>query len=186
VQACERLLDVDLGAAQAELEVAKGLIDEALKEARAAIYDLRPSTLDDLGLVPALKALADRTFGAEVEVDVAADVQGSIPPHLESALYRIGQELLANVRKHASARRVELSLESNPDAARMRVIDDGRGFDLEAYRRARPETSFGLAGLAERVEIVGGSLKISSEVGRGTRVEVRIPLERAGAPEAGR
>ena len=178
VQACERLLERDLPAARGELEVAKSLIGEALNEARSAIYDLRPATLDDLGLVPAIEALTRRTFGPEVEVNVATDIQPHLPMHLETALYRICQELLNNVRKHAGASRVEVNLESGREQIRMIVIDDGRGFDVGAYRNLRPETSFGLAGVTERVEIVGGRLDITSEPGRGTRAEVRIPLER--------
>ena len=179
VQACERLLERDLPAARGELEVAKSLIGEALNEARSAIYDLRPATLDDLGLVPAIEALTRRTFGPEVEVNVATDIPPHLPTHLETALYRICQELLNNVRKHAGAARVEVNLESETDQLRMIVIDDGRGFDVGAYQSLRPETSFGLAGVTERVEMVGGRLDISSEIGRGTRAEIRIPLERS-------
>lgn len=182
VQACEQLLGRDVTAAQGELEVAKALIGEALDEARSAIYDLRPATLDDLGLVPAIQALAGRTFGPEVEVNVATDIQPDLPAHLETALYRIGQELLNNVRKHAHAGRVELNLKSEPGEVRMIVIDDGRGFDVGAYRQLRPETSFGLAGVTERVEMVGGSIEILSSRA-GTRAEVRIPLERADPPQ---
>lgn len=178
VQACERLLERDLPAARAELEVAKSLIGEALDEARSAIYDLRPATLDDLGLVAAIEALSLRTFGPEVEVNVATDIHPHLPMHLETALYRICQELLNNVRKHAGARRVEVNLESGKEEVRMIVIDDGRGFDVDAYHNLRPETSFGLAGVTERVELVGGRLDITSEPGRGTRAEVRIPVER--------
>lgn len=178
VQACERLLERDVSEARAELEVAKSLIGEALNEARAAIYDLRPATLDDLGLVPAIEALTRRTFGPDVEVNVATDVAPDLPTHLETAMYRICQELLNNVRKHAGAGHVEVNLESGPDQLRMVVIDDGKGFDVGAYNTIRPETSFGLAGVHERVEMVGGRLDLTSEIGRGTRAEVRIPLER--------
>jgi len=179
VQACERLLERDLPAARGELEEAKSLIGEALNEARSAIYDLRPATLDDLGLVPAIEALTRRTFGPEVEVNVATDIPPHLPMHLETALYRICQELLNNVRKHAGAGRVEINLESGRDQIRMIVIDDGRGFDVGAYRNLRPETSFGLAGVTERVEMVGGRLDLTSEEGKGTRAEIRIPFERS-------
>jgi signal transduction histidine kinase len=179
VQACERLLERDLPAARGELEEAKSLIGEALNEARSAIYDLRPATLDDLGLVPAIEALTRRTFGPEVEVNVATDIPPHLPMHLETALYRICQELLNNVRKHACAGRVEVNLESGRHQIRMIVIDDGKGFDVRAYRNLRPETSFGLAGVTERVEMVGGRLDITSEEGKGTRAEIRIPFERS-------
>jgi two-component system NarL family sensor kinase len=179
VQACERLLERDVPAARAELEEAKSLIGEALNEARAAIYDLRPATLDDLGLVPAIEALARRTFGPEVEVNVATDIQPPLATHLETALYRICQELLNNVRKHAGAGHVEVNVKSEREEIRMIVIDDGKGFDVDAYRSLRPETSFGLAGVNERIEMVGGTFDLSSESGRGTRAEVRIPVDRA-------
>src|SRR5437660_2860521 len=113
VQACERLLERDLPAARGELEEAKSLIGEALNEARSAIYDLRPATLDDLGLVPAIEALTRRTFGPEVEVNVATDIPPHLPMHLETALYRICQELLNNVRKHAGAGRDRKSTRLN-------------------------------------------------------------------------
>ena len=103
--------------------------------------------------------------------------------HLETALYRICQELLNNVRKHAGAGRVEINLESGRDQIRMIVIDDGRGFDVGAYRNLRPETSFGLAGVTERVEMVGGRFDLTSEEGKGTRAEIRIPFERSVASE---
>jgi two-component system NarL family sensor kinase len=183
VQACERLLERDLGAAREELEEAKSLIGEALNEARAAIYDLRPATLDDLGLVPAVEALARRTFGPEVEVNVATDVAAPLPTHLETALYRICQELLNNARKHAAPSHVEINLKSEPGEIRMIVIDDGKGFDVNAYRKTRPETSFGLAGVTERVEMVSGSFDLTSEPGHGTRAEVRIPTDRTSLGE---
>lgn len=183
VQACERLLTRDLAAAQVELEEAKALIGEALNEARSAIYDLRPATLDDLGLVPAIEALARRTFGPEVQVNVATDVAGPMPTHIETALYRICQELLNNARKHAAPRHVEVNLKSEPAEIRMIVIDDGKGFDVNAYRAVRPETSFGLAGVTERIELVGGTFDLESEPGKGTRGEVRIPLDRANLSE---
>jgi signal transduction histidine kinase len=133
--------------------------------------------------VPAIEALTRRTFGPEVEVNVATDIPPHLPMHLETALYRICQELLNNVRKHACAGRVEVNLESGRHQIRMIVIDDGKGFDVGAYRNLRPETSFGLAGVTERVEMVGGRLDITSEEGKGTRAEVRIPFERSLASE---
>lgn len=180
LHACERMLDGDLPAARHELKVAQELIDHALKEARAVIRALRPSSLDELGLLPALEALALWTFSDEVEVLLSADLKVRLPAHLEGSLYRIGQELLSNVRRHAAAGRVELTIDSGKDHVRLRVADDGKGFDLDEYRRARRETSFGLSGIAERVERLGGSLDVQSQIGGGTRVEVSVPLSAAG------
>jgi two-component system, NarL family, sensor kinase len=187
MNACERLLGKDVARAREELEVAKELIDEALVEARAAIYDLRPSTLDDLGLVPALDALATRTLGPEVEFTFVPDVVQKLPSHIETALYRMAQEAINNIRKHAEATEVQIDLEWGPGEVVMRVTDDGKGFDVQAVQSARPGTSFGLTGLAERVTLVRGRLSIDSVPGKGTRIEVRVPVTSSAllAPELG-
>jgi signal transduction histidine kinase len=176
MNACERLLDRDVDRAKEELGVAKELIDEALAEARAAIYDLRPSTLDDLGLVPALDALATRTLGPEIEFTFMPDVVQKLPSHIETALYRMAQEALNNIRKHAEATSVQIDLEWGPGEVVMRVTDNGKGFDVAAQRRAPSGTSFGLVGLEERATLVRGRLSIDSAPGKGTRVEVHLPL----------
>lgn len=186
VHACDRLVGNDPDGASDELEAAKTLIDEALAEARVAIYDLRPATLDDLGLGPSLEALVGRTFehggeGEDVETDIRTRIEVPVPQHLEIALYRIAQEALANVRKHAGARRVTVELRSDTEGIHMCIEDDGRGFDLEAYRRHRPETAYGLAGIGERVALFGGELRIDTGEERGTRIELSVPPERVEA-----
>jgi signal transduction histidine kinase len=177
LNACERLIDKDTDRARVELEVAKELIDEALAEARGAIYDLRPTTLDDLGLVAALDALASRTLGPDVEFTFVPDVSRKLPPHIETALYRMAQEAINNIRKHADAAVVQIDLEWAPGEVVMRVIDDGKGFDVQAQQNIRPGTSFGLTGLRERVTLVRGRLTIDSAPGRGTRIEIRVPIK---------
>lgn len=178
LNACERVLERDPALAAQELESAKSLVDDALDEARTAIYQLRPSTLDDLGLVPALDALASHTLTDDFEVSIAADISNDIPAHLETALYRIAQEAMNNIRKHAGPCRVEVTMESNPpNEILMRVVDDGRGFDLPAYNQNRPETSFGLLGMSERVDLVGGRFSMTSSPARGTTIEVTLPAE---------
>lgn len=182
LNACEGVLDRDQGRAREEIEAAKELIDLALDEARGAIYDLRPSTLDDLGLLPALNALCAHTLAAEVELQLQTDLPRPLAPHLETALYRIVQEALNNIRKHAGAHRVELSVEGAADGGVVvRISDDGCGFDLEAYRKDRPETSYGLMGMTERVELVGGRMRIESRPEVGTRLEITVPADRAKA-----
>ncbi|MFN2388228.1 MAG: GAF domain-containing protein [Actinomycetota bacterium] len=179
VNACERSLESDPLQARSELEAAKSLIDEALAEARSAIYDLRPTTLDDLGIAPALEALARRTLGDEFDVSIATDLDRALPGHLETTLYRIAQETLNNIRKHAGPCRVEIGLETSSDGREvaMRVVDTGRGFDLVGYQRGRPETSYGLLGMKERIALIRGRLTIRSAAAKGTAVEVRVPLE---------
>mgnify|MGYP000560103828 CR=1 FL=1 len=177
LNACERSMPVDPAAARAELDAAKDLVDEALDEARAAIYDLRPATLDDLGLVPALQALASRLFGAEASVAIDTDIHEGMPSHLETALYRIAQESLNNTRKHACAKNVTVAIRRSPDGIFMEIQDDGSGFDLDVYRSARPQTSFGLSGMAERVDLLGGRLDVRSRPSEGTIVEVHVPID---------
>lgn len=172
LQACGRSLDTDATQAGRELEAAKLLVDEALDEARNAIHDLRPSVLDDLGLPPAIRALAQRQFGddLELDLDVADDV--ALPAHHEVVLYRVAQEAIANVCRHAGARRAKVALFEERSQVVLVVGDDGRGFDPSA---GRSPMSFGLAGMAERVSLAGGRLSVHSAPGRGTVVTVLIP-----------
>jgi signal transduction histidine kinase len=181
VHGAQRRFSSDPALAAADLAEAKRLIDEALAEARTAIHALRPGMLDDLGLVPSLEALARTATEAGVPAEIDARLDTPLPEHLELAVYRIVQEALTNVRKHACASRVEVRLRCEGAAVELSVSDDGVGFDVERYRLAHSQTSFGLAGISERVELVGGSLDVTSEPGAGTTVRVRVPLERAEA-----
>lgn len=168
--ACRRGIETDPAQAARELAAAEELVDEALGEARNAIYDLRPSVLDDLGLAPALRALAHRQFEDGLVLDVADDL--SLPPHHEVVLYRVAQEAIANIRRHALAGRVKIALYDERTRIVLVVGDDGLGFDPEA---PRPNSSFGLTGMAERVALAGGTLLVHSAAGRGTVVTVMIP-----------
>jgi two-component system NarL family sensor kinase len=172
LQACGRSLDADAPQARHELEAAKLLVDEALDEARNAIHDLRPSVLDDLGLAPALRALVQRQLAGDVAVDIDIADGVASPAHHEVVLYRVAQEAIANVCRHAGARRVKVALFEERPHVVLVVGDDGRGFD-PAARRSR--MSFGLAGMAERVSLAGGRLSVHSTPGHGTVVTVLIP-----------
>ena len=155
-----------------ELEVAKELTTAALAEARAAIVGLRPSVLDDLGLGPGLESLARILSDVQVELDITAE---RLPPHVEVALYRIAQEALQNVVKHADATRVRLVLSTGPAGVRLAVEDDGRGFDGDGIGEAEDRHSYGMVGMRERAELIGATLTITSWPGRGTTVEVVVP-----------
>ena len=179
LQSCERRLGSNESPARAELQTATELLDEAMKETRTAIYALRPAPLDDLGLARALDVLAQRVFPPEVELVVTCSLERPIPADVEHATYRISQELLHNVRKHAKARRVELSIDTGPQEVRIAITDDGDGFDAEQYRRSRPDMSFGLAGIGERAQSLGGWFHIDSAIGRGARILVGLPLQTA-------
>ncbi len=157
---------------RAELGKAKELATAALDEARAAIAGLRPFVLDDLGLGPGLESLARSLAGLEVEVDVDPV---DLPSHVEVALYRIAQEALQNVVKHAEASSVLIRLSAEDDGARLVISDDGRGFDQDVLDGAEDRHAYGLVGVRERAELIGASLDVVSRPGTGTTVEVVVP-----------
>jgi len=161
--AADALRDVP-GFTAEQLVLARQMIDLTLNKARAAISGLRPPVLDDLGLA----SLARSIYG--VQVTVEAD-ECALPEHVEIALYRIAQEALQNVVKHAGAYAASVELRCDPGLVCLRITDDGAGFHPDA---AAP--GFGLSGMTERAELVGGHLDVRSSPGRGTTIEARIPV----------
>jgi signal transduction histidine kinase len=178
LQATRRSLRSEPDRAEQELATAQELVDGALEEARMAIYDLRPSILDDLGLAPSLRTLAIRQLDDLVKLELDVDDRIALPPHHEVALFRITQEAVHNIRKHAEASRVRVALHEGPDGVVLEVEDDGRGFDAGSSQERRASFSFGLTGMTERATLAGGRLTISSRPGQGTHLEVRIPRHR--------
>jgi two-component system NarL family sensor kinase len=145
-----------------------------LEEARRSVLDLRAAPLEGRGLAEALTDLAGRQAG-EYGLDVRFEAVGGqrpLPLRVEVGLYRIAQEALTNVARHAGARRATLRLVTTPDEVRLSVEDDGRGFDPSRV----PPGGYGLVGLRERVKLLGGALELESETGAGTRVQVAVPL----------
>jgi signal transduction histidine kinase len=159
-------------AVRRELDKAKELATAALAEARAAITGLRPFVLDDLGLGPGLESLGRSLADLEVEVEVEPV---DLPGHVEVALYRIAQEALQNVVKHAEATAVLIRLAAADDGVRLVVSDDGQGFDEDLVAGAEDRHSYGLVGIRERAELIGASLTLTSRQGMGTTVEVLVP-----------
>ncbi len=159
------------------LERAKTLVGEGIKSIRSVTRDLRPMALDDLGLLPAMRALA-RDFQAHDAFVVAFDAPPSLPPlaaDAEVALYRTLQEALANAARHGPCSRVEVRLDAGPDDASLTVTDDGPGFPEDTAQRLRSRG--GLAGIRERITSLGGDLAFGNANGGGARVSVRIPLK---------
>lgn len=146
--------------------------EEALREMRLLIFELRPPILEREGLVAALQARLDAVEGRAggLEATLEARDAPALPPALEEAIYRIAQEALNNVLKHARARRVTVTLEQDGPLARLLVADDGAGFDPSATRRG-----LGLRGMAERAAQIGGTLRVTSAPGRGTLVRLEVP-----------
>lgn len=154
-----------------ELARARELTDLTLDEVHAALAGLRPPVLDDLGLTDGLASLA-RSI-AQVEVRVVG-TECELPEHVVIALYRIAQEALQNVVKHAHATQAEVELRCDAKSVLLRVTDDGRGFDIGA--RPDSESSYGLRSMTERAELIGGSLSVTSRPGIGTTITARAPV----------
>jgi signal transduction histidine kinase len=159
---------------------AVGEMARDIEELRALITELRPATLDQLGLVAALEDLAERV-SAGAGIDLATDLSlgaERLDPELETTVYRLVQEALNNVAKHAEAGAATLQVAEREGRVDVLVSDDGHGFDPVAKRGG-----FGLLGMRERVELAGGELQVESKPGSGTRVMASIPL--AAAPSSG-
>jgi signal transduction histidine kinase len=165
-------------------EVREGLLElldltaGALDGVRRMALDLRPSTLDDLGLVPAVESYA-REFGERWSIDVRVRAQfdgNRLPRNRELMVYRIIQEALSNIAKHAGASAVEITVRREGGHLVATVRDNGRGFDLQTVLASR-ERGLGLFGMQERAQIAGGYLDLHSDEGGGTTVTLVLPLE---------
>ncbi len=160
--------------AAAELARAAELTELTLDEAHAAIWGLRPPVLEDLGLADALASLG-RSI-AQVQVRVSG-TDCELPEHVTIALYRIAQEALQNVVKHAQAATAHVELRCDEAGTKLRITDDGQGFDGGV--RQDGEASYGMRSMAERAELVGGHLEVISRPGVGTSVTVTVPTRPA-------
>jgi len=159
------------------------LVVTTLQDVRRLAVELRPSALDDFGLVPAIERLAGTLAEqSELVVDLEARLgEQRLPAEAETALYRIVQEALTNVVKHASARRVSITLVRKEGFAVVVVEDDGLGFDPRTTRTG----SLGFVGMRERVELVGGRLTVESAPGAGTTIAAEVPVTRTPPEHAG-
>jgi signal transduction histidine kinase len=156
-------------------------IGTEIESLRTLITELRPAALDEIGLAPAIESLGQRLAAVEgLEVDVEVDVGGRLDADLETTVYRLVQEALTNIAKHANAESVRVGVTLDYDVVRIDVTDDGRGFDPDA----RVE-GFGLIGMRERVSLAHGRLEIESAAGR-TAVRATLPLRPIRVGEAAR
>jgi PAS domain S-box-containing protein len=164
-------------------EESLAILDRAIQQVRDLSLELRPSVLDDLGLAAALRWYADRhAQRTGLTIHVSTDVPARLPTQIETACFRVVQEALTNVARHARARQAWVEVRGEEELYLV-VRDDGAGFDVRAaLQRAAQGVTFGLLGMQERVELLGGTLSFASRPGAGTRVEARVPL---GAGEPG-
>jgi two-component system NarL family sensor kinase len=146
-----------------------------LEEARRSVLDLRAAPLEGRSLVEALATLA-QTWTSQTQRPVNLTTTGGIRPlplRLEVGLYRIAQEALTNIARHAEAQRVTMELVTTPEQVRLSIEDDGQGFDPAEV----PPGHYGLIGLNERARLLGGTLHLKSCPGMGARIEVTVPLD---------
>lgn len=156
-------------------------LNTAITEVRRISRDLRPGVLDDLGLGPAIKSLSE-DFRARTGIDTEFETvvfRNRLDQDAKIALYRIAQEALTNVERHAEARHVKIDLRGHRNGATLRITDDGRGF---GPAKSRDRAGIGLRNMQERIDQLGGSLHISSST-EGTSIEARVPLTHILPPE---
>jgi signal transduction histidine kinase len=161
------------------LEENATILDRLLQQTRQISLDLRPPLLDDLGLAPALRWYVNQEAErAGLEAKFSADpLADDVPPHIQICCFRLAQEAITNVVRHAQARTLTVEL-SRPDSSlRLMVRDDGKGFDVAAAEaRAEQGASLGLLGIKERTALAGGRARIVSSPGKGATIEVLLPL----------
>jgi signal transduction histidine kinase len=169
------------GAMRKEALKLRDLVGETAEEVERISRDLRPGVLELLGLDAVLR-VTSKEFAGRTGVDVAltgVELNERLPADIELALYRILQEALKNVQKHASARRVSVHLEKQGNSVQLRIKDDGIGFYLERHPAER-SSDLGLLSMSERAAYVGGTLKVTSARHAGTSIKVLIPLPPIG------
>ena len=176
-----QLIGVEKDADKAKHRIADSidLVDRMVQQIRDLSLDLRPPLLDEMGLVAALKGyLETQAQRTGIEIEVVGDTVPDLRPELEITAFRVAQEAVTNAIRHAKAKRIEVSVEPVNGTLSIRVHDDGKGFDVQGTVEG-PATgkSIGLLGMQERAKLLGGDLRITSAPGRGTTVQLRLPLE---------
>jgi signal transduction histidine kinase/PAS domain-containing protein len=165
---------------ETQMEGIKSLLSATSKDVHRLIYDLRPSLLDDLGLSAAIRSYAHTSLdaaGVEVHVEEAGQ-EKRLPPEVEIALFRIVQEAIANIARHARAESAYISLEYKEKSIAVEIEDDGVGFDhSHGFTPGAGGKGVGLLGMQERADLLGGTLVIDTRPGGGTRVSVEVPVK---------
>lgn len=177
---CERLIDINLDQARSELQNLKKIVRESLKDVRRIIYDLRPMSLEDLGLLPTLQKYVE-SFSMETGIDVSFHRRGLDMvidnKNLNLTIFRVVQEALNNIRKHSEAKTAEVRVEFTPVSIALKISDKGKGFDTNRIKVEKDDHSggFGLFSMKERIELMNGTMEVSSQPGKGTVVKVVLP-----------
>jgi signal transduction histidine kinase len=166
---------------QREVRRSQALLIRVMKKVREFALELRPSLLDHLGLVPALRSLTESfARGRRLDVRFSTDTEElGLGAERAMAMYRVAQEALTNVRRHARATRVELSIRRRPAAVQMEIRDNGRAFDADRVK-STPKGGLGMLCMQERMGLFGGTLVVHSAAGEGTTVLANLPVEVEG------
>lgn len=172
-------LDRDLPAPlRSQVAQVRGMLDQIDEQLRRLSHELRPTVLDDLGLIPAIEFLADGVSKrANQTIIVNASLEERLPAPIETALYRIVQEALTNAAKHSHAKNVYIQLDRSDSHVRCSIRDDGTGFDAASFLAGKTNGSLGLLGMQERLGALGGTLNIRSSPSQGTSLLINLSLE---------
>lgn len=180
---CERLINVDPEEARAGIQELRRQLRGCLGDIRQIIFDMRPMSLDDLGLVAAVRQLAaklDERQTMKVDFTVEGN-EASLPNHVSTGIFRIIQEALNNVDRHSGQKAAQVRMLFTATAVSVLIEDQGCGFDLaaveEQMKNSEGQGGFGIMGMRERANIIGAQLTIASNPGRGSRVHLRLPLK---------
>lgn len=182
VDICKIVIQKDLKQGLKELEELKESVKGALKEVRGIIFDLRPMSLDDLGLHQTIQQTV-KNISQDSDIDIKMKIgiaKTEVEPIIQVAVYRIIQELFNNIKKHAKAKHVEIRLDFGTKYLRLVITDDGVGFNVEeTLKRVKAKgESYGLIGILDRVEQLQGEIQINSSEGAGTISKVKLPINR--------
>lgn len=179
---CEKLAETDKDKAIDELKSLKEVARDCLQDVRSVIYDLRPMIIDDLGIEPTLRKYTEN-FSHQYDIQISLIIKGEVEnikdKNVILAIFRVVQECLNNIRKHAKASLVLINLECSNKRVNLRIKDDGVGFDISSLKVPDDNANkgFGIIGMKERIELLGGSFSIESDVGVGTVVRVQLPYD---------
>ncbi|MGF7184492.1 two-component system sensor histidine kinase DegS [Desulfitispora alkaliphila] len=176
---CEKLLQIKPHEVEGELKELKWMVRESLKDLRKVIFDLRPMALDDLGIIPTLRRYISE-FETRENMIVHMAFHGEerrFNSAIEVTAFRVIQEALNNVKKHAKADRAKLRLEITEEVLNISIVDNGKGFSVEEAMDGGGRSRFGLISMKERLDLLEGRFEIKSEPGKGAEIRASIPLK---------
>lgn len=178
----EKMITKDINKAVEELKELKVLLRASLKDVRKIIYDLRPMSLDDLGLIPTIKRYADFFYeDTSIEVNIKVlTMEVNLDVYRNLTIFRIIQEALNNIKKHSNANRVLILIEASKKRFNLVIKDNGKGFDIDNVDKGNDDinSGYGLIGIRERATLLDGILEIKSAIDKGTKITLILPMDR--------